>query len=167
MKNNTSTHYRPIWAPWRIDYIRSEKNTDCFICQKALDRSDDLKNLILARGKYAYVLFNEFPYTSGHLMVTPYSHIADICELTKKESIEMVELTVRSVKVMRKVLNPQGFNIGYNLGECSGAGLKDHIHQHIVPRWNGDTNFMPVLANTRVVPEALIETCQLLRDAFE
>lgn len=156
---------RPLWAPWRIDYIRVEKESECFLCRIFAERNDR-ENLLLYRGKTCAVLMNRFPYNSGHLMVTPYRHIAEPGDLTTAESLEMAELTVRSLAALRTVMNPQGFNIGINLGEPAGAGLKDHLHQHIVPRWNGDTNFMPVLGGPRVIPEALEATCDLLMKHF-
>ena len=113
-----------------------------------------------------FVILNRYPYNSGHLMVVPYRHIGDIAELTAEERIELMDLTIKAKEVLKKVMNPEGFNIGFNLGLPAGAGVADHIHQHIVPRWNGDTNFMPVLGNTRVVPEALDATAELLRNAW-
>jgi ATP adenylyltransferase len=128
--------------------------------------SSDRKNLILYRGTRCAVVMNRFPYTSGHLMVTPFRHIADPGQMTEPETVELHRLTVRSIDVLKKVMNPQGFNIGINLGESAGAGLKDHLHQHLVPRWTGDTNFMPVLGGPRVMPEALLNTYDLLSKEF-
>jgi len=155
----------PLWAPWRIDYIRSEKEGVCFLCRIFAEKNDR-ENLLLYRGKTCAILMNRFPYNSGHLMVAPFRHIAGLDELTSEETIEMAALTARAVTVLREVMNPQGFNIGYNLGEAAGAGLKDHLHQHIVPRWSGDTNFMPVLGGPRVIPEALEATYDLLAEKF-
>ncbi len=156
---------RPLWAPWRIDYIRSEKEGACFLC-RIFAETNDRENLLLHRGKTCAILMNRFPYNSGHLMVAPFRHIAGLDELTSEETLEMAALTARAVIVLREVMNPQGFNIGYNLGEAAGAGLKDHLHQHIVPRWSGDTNFMPVLGGPRVIPEALDATYALLAGKF-
>jgi ATP adenylyltransferase len=156
---------RPLWAPWRIDYIRGEKESECFLC-RIFAETDDRKNLLLHRGKTCAVLMNRYPYNSGHLMVAPYRHIAGLNDFTPEENIEMCSLTAHAVEALRKVMNPQGFNIGYNLGEAAGAGLKDHLHQHIVPRWTGDTNFMPVLGGPRVMPEALDATYDLLVKLF-
>ncbi len=155
----------PLWAPWRIDYIRSEKEGVCFLCRIFAEKNDR-ENLLLYRGKTCAILMNRFPYNSGHLMVAPFRHIAGLDELTSEETLEMAALTARAVTVLREVMNPQGFNIGYNLGEAAGAGLKDHLHQHIVPRWSGDTNFMPVLGGPRVIPEALEATYDLLAEKF-
>ncbi|MCC7300737.1 MAG: HIT domain-containing protein [Verrucomicrobia bacterium] len=156
---------RPLWAPWRIDYIRGEKAGECFLCRIFVEK-DDRENLLLYRGKTCAVLMNRYPYNSGHLMISPYRHVAEPGQLTPEENTEMSALTARAVEVLRKVMNPQGFNIGINLGEAAGAGLKDHLHQHIVPRWVGDTNFMPVLGGPRVIPEALESTYDLLVKLF-
>jgi len=157
---------RPLWAPWRIDYILSPKDGECFLCAKART-TDDAANHIVARGKTAFVLLNTYPYNSGHLLVAPYRHVADLDELDQDERNELMQLTVRAKKLLTRVVHPQGFNIGYNLGEAAGAGIKDHVHGHIVPRWVGDTNFMPVLGGVRVIPQALEDTTKLLRDAWE
>ena len=156
---------RPLWAPWRIEYIRSEKKGDCFLCRIYTEKNDR-ENLLLFRGETCAVIMNRYPYNSGHLMIAPYRHIADLAGLTAEENLEMAALTARAVAVLREVMAPQGFNIGYNLGEAAGAGLKDHLHQHIVPRWIGDTNFMPVLGGSHVVPEALEATYDLLFELF-
>ena len=155
----------PLWAPWRIDYIRGEKEGECFLCRIFTERNDR-KNLLLFRGKTCAVLLNRFPYNSGHLMLAPYRHIAELNDFTPDENLEMADLTARSVEVLRSAMNPQGFNIGINLGKSAGAGLKDHLHRHIVPRWTGDTNFMPVLGGPRVMPEALEATYDLLAEKF-
>jgi len=156
---------RPLWAPWRIEYIRGEKETDCFLCRMFAETTDR-ENLILFRGSTCAVLMNRFPYNSGHLMIAPFRHIAELEDRTSEEILEMETLTARAIAVLRAVMNPQGFNIGTNLGTAAGAGLKDHLHQHLVPRWVGDTNFMPIMSDTRVVPEALSETYDLLAAEF-
>lgn len=156
---------RPLWAPWRIEYIRSEKKGECFLC-RIFNENKDRENLLLYRGKTCAVVMNRYPYNNGHLMVSPYRHVAEPSDLTPEETLEMAELTSLSIAVLRKTMNPQGFNIGINMGEPAGAGLKDHLHQHIVPRWNGDTNFMPVLGGPRVMPEALESTYDLLAACF-
>ncbi|MEA2012636.1 MAG: HIT domain-containing protein [Verrucomicrobiota bacterium] len=158
---------RPLWAPWRIEYIRSEKNLECFICDKKSKDKNDSTNHIVTHGKTAFVILNRYPYNSGHLMIAPYRHTDDICTLSTEEQNEITSLRIKAIEVLRKLMAPEGFNLGYNLGSCAGAGLKDHIHEHIVPRWNGDTNFMPVLGDTRVVPESLDDTCQLIRDTWQ
>ncbi len=156
---------RPLWAPWRIEYIRGEKEHECFLCRMFAEKTDR-ENLILFRGKTCVVNMNRYPYNSGHLMVAPIRHIADLDELTPEEEQEFSELTRRAVSALRAALQPEGFNIGINLGAAAGAGLEDHLHRHIVPRWAGDTNFMPVIGDTHVVPEALSETYDILRKEF-
>ncbi len=153
-----------LWAPWRIEYIRSDKKGRCFICEAA--KGGDEEHLVLARGERALVIMNRFPYNSGHVLVCPARHEADVCALGPEESEELWGLVQESVRALREKLAPDAFNIGLNLGKASGAGIEDHLHVHVVPRWEGDTNFMPVLDSTRVVPEALGETYALLRPAF-
>jgi ATP adenylyltransferase len=154
---------RPLWAPWRIDFIRSEKGEGCFLCGKRDDRSSPDEELVVGRGRHVFAILNRYPYNSGHLMIVPYRHIGDIEELEAEELYEMADWLVAAKKALASVLRPQGFNIGFNLGTAAGAGVKDHIHQHLVPRWEGDTNFMPVLGDLRVVPESLTATAALLR----
>jgi len=156
---------KPVWAPWRIEYIRGEKDGECFLC-RMFSETNDRENRILFRGETCAVTMNRFPYNSGHLMVAPYRHIAGLDDLSTDEDREFSELTKRSVAALRSALQPEGFNIGINLGQVAGAGLEDHLHQHIVPRWNGDTNFMPVLGGPRVIPEALDATYEVLKTAF-
>jgi ATP adenylyltransferase len=157
---------RPVWAPWRIDYIRGEKEGECFLCRMFAE-TKDRENLILFRGETCAVTMNRFPYNSGHLMVAPTRHIAGLDELSPDEDREFSELTKRAVAALRTALQPEGFNIGINLGQVAGAGLADHLHRHVVPRWNGDTNFMPVLGGPRVIPEALDATYEVLKTAFD
>lgn len=156
---------RPLWAPWRIEYIRGEKEGDCFLC-RMLEEKTDRYNLILFRGNSCAVGMNRYPYNSGHLMVFPIRHIAELDQLTAEEEQEFSELTRRAVGALRAALQPEGFNIGINLGAAAGAGLEDHLHRHIVPRWVGDTNFMAVIGDTHVVPEALLDTYDLLKKHF-
>jgi ATP adenylyltransferase len=155
---------RPLWAPWRIDFIRSEKENYCFLCMDQ-QKEDDRKNVVF-RGKTCFVIMNRYPYNSGHLLIAPYRHISDLDLTTADERAEMMNLTVSVEKTLKKIMNPDAFNIGFNLGTAAGAGVKDHIHMHIVPRWNGDTNFMPVLADVRVVPEAIEATAELIRNSW-
>ncbi len=156
-----------LFAPWRIKYIKmaQEKDIDCIFCYyPSCPKEEDLKNLLLHRGKRAFVIFNRFPYNPGHLMVAPYKHTGNLEDLSVEETIELHELVVKCVSVIKKTMNPEGFNIGINIGKTAGAGFKDHIHIHIVPRWNGDTNFMPVIADTKVIPEALTDTYKKLKE---
>lgn len=148
-----------LWAPWRMEYIRSlgPETTDdgCFLCRYWSNPQDDASNHVVLRGQTAYVVMNRFPYTNGHLMVALAEHKADITELTDSEWIEMTRLTRDAVAILRAAIKPQGFNVGYNLGRCAGAGLPGHLHAHIVPRWDGDTNFMAVVGEVRVIPDSL------------
>ena len=157
---------RPLWAPWRIEYIRGEKEDECFLCQM-IKKDRDRENLLLFRGETCAVVMNRYPYNSGHLMVFPQRHTADFTDLTEEEDREMCELTRRAITALRATMQPEGFNLGTNLGAAAGAGLKDHLHRHIVPRWIGDTNFMAVTGDCHVVPEALTQTYDLLSIEFK
>ncbi len=152
-----------IWAPWRVQYIRMEKPVGCILCQKP-GENDDANNYILYRGKKNFVILNSYPYMPGHLMVAPCRHIASMEELTEAERHEHFEIVSRSIKLLRQTFNPEGFNIGINNGKAAGAGIEEHVHTHIVPRWCGDTNYMTVLADIRVMPEALAETYKRLKE---
>ena len=155
---------RPLWAPWRIDFIRSEKDDSCFLCLPEV--GIDSRALVVAEGETVFVILNKYPYNSGHLLVAPYAHKADISDLNAQERSEIMEITIKAKETLHSVMRPDGFNIGFNLGEAAGAGVPGHIHLHIVPRWSGDTNFMPVIAGDRVVPEALSATRELLASAW-
>ncbi len=157
---------RPLWAPWRIEYIRGPHSGQCFFCEKAAAPGADEANHVIGRGKQCFALLNDFPYNSGHLMIAPYRHVGDLDALRPGELAELFRLAVLCERVLKSVMNPEGFNFGFNIGGAAGAGVRDHIHGHMVPRWVGDTNFMPVLGNTRVVPEALDETARVLREAW-
>jgi ATP adenylyltransferase len=154
-----------LWAPWRIRYILRDKDEGCFLCRKPQE-ADDAKNHILVRERTCFALLNAFPYHPGHLMAAPYKHTGDLDELAPEELADLMLLTRRCKQVLAKALKPDGFNIGLNLGRTAGAGVLDHVHIHIVPRWTGDTNFMPLLADVRVLPQALDETFQSLRQAL-
>lgn len=160
-----------LYAPWRMQYILSnseakgDESSGCFFC--AYPKSDeDEKHLVLARGKYCFVMMNAYPYNPGHLLVVPYRHTADFGSLSAEESAELMHLCQVSHAVLTKVMTPQGFNFGMNLGKIAGAGVDDHLHMHIVPRWGGDTNFMPVFAEVRVLSEALNATWKRIRAAW-
>lgn len=142
-----------LWAPWRVEYFSIDKSRD-FLADAA-QTADDAAHLVVCRRKNAFLILNRYPYASGHLMAVPYRKVGDLCELSDEEKIELFDLAAHAQKLLRQVANAHGFNIGFNLGQCAGAGVVDHLHLHIVPRWDGDTNFMPVLAGTRVLPEAL------------
>ncbi len=155
-----------LWSPWRMEYVENNKEDGCVFCN-AQEREDSAENLIAYRGKFSYVILNRYPYTSGHLMVNPFEHKANLEDLDSDTRAEMMELTTRCITVLRSVYKPQGFNIGVNVGEAAGAGVVGHIHIHIVPRWQGDTNFMSSVGETRVLPEALEVTYQRVKEAFD
>jgi ATP adenylyltransferase len=154
-----------LWAPWRVTYIESKKPAGCILCDKPKENNDEA-NYILFRGELNFVILNAFPYNPGHLMVAPYRHIPTPEEMTAEELCEHYEIVTRVVKVLREAYNPAGFNTGMNIGKVAGAGIDGHIHSHIVPRWQGDTNFMPVLGDVRVIPQALDETYRKLKGKF-
>ena len=153
-----------LWAPWRIDYILSKKSAGCIFCDKPSENKDE-ENLILLRGKFNFIIMNAYPYNNGHMMVVPYRHTAVLSGWQPEEQQEMMDLADHGVELLRKTMKPDGFNLGINMGLVAGAGVADHIHLHIVPRWNGDTNFMPVLSDTRVVSEHLRATYGKLIEA--
>jgi ATP adenylyltransferase len=154
-----------LWAPWRLEYVQHADEQDgCVFCTAAA--GDDAEGLVVHRGKRAFALLNRFPYSSGHLMVAPYRHGAGFDSLDDGEALEVHELSVQAIEALRAVYAPDGFNVGWNLGRVAGAGIVDHGHVHVVPRWSGDTNFMPVLADVRVIPEHLTETRHRLVDAW-
>ena len=156
-----------IWSPWRMKYIENHgKEKGCVFC-KAAARADDPENLIVQRGKLAYVILNRYPYTSGHVMVVPFQHKPNLEQLDPATRAEMMELTSRATTVLRTIYNTQAFNVGLNIGEAAGAGVKEHVHIHVVPRWNGDTNFMSTLAETRVLPETLADTWVRIKAGFQ
>lgn len=155
-----------LWAPWRIDYILSKKPAGCIFCDKPAENRDE-ENLILFRGKHHFIIMNAYPYNNGHMMVVPYRHTATLSGWSDAERQEMMELADMAVALLTKTMKPDGFNLGINMGLVAGAGVADHIHLHVVPRWNGDTNFMPVLADSRVISEHLRETYAKLRAALE
>ena len=152
-----------IWAPWRIEYIRTEKAKECIFCQKSKE-SRDSRNYILFRGDNNFVILNTYPYNPGHLIVSPYRHLATLDELSNEELLEHFDLVRRAAKALTKAYKPQGFNIGINLGRVAGAGVEDHVHTHIIPRWNGDTNFVTVISDIRVIPQALDSTYAELKE---
>ena len=154
-----------LWAPWRMQYITKSKEGDCIFCTKP-KQDNDSKNLILYRGKNNFIILNAYPYNPGHLMVVLYRHIANLEDLSDEEAKEHFELIQKSITLLKKTIRPAGFNIGLNIGKVAGAGVEGHIHTHIVPRWQGDVNFMPVLGETRVVSEGLDTTYEKLRSAF-
>jgi ATP adenylyltransferase len=156
-----------LWTPWRREFIEGtqERSTDCFLCA-ASAAHDDKKNLILRRADTVFVLLNLYPYNSGHLMVAPYVHTGDLPNLDAGIAADLMHTTQKAVDVLQRAYRPDAFNIGMNLGKSAGAGVPDHLHLHVVPRWEGDTNFMPIVANTKVLPEALDQTYDRLEPYF-
>jgi ATP adenylyltransferase len=153
-----------LWAPWRLTYLERPRDGECVFCAKP-SQSDE-EALIVHRGEHCYVVLNLYPYGSGHLMIVPYRHIADPGELDGPERAEFWELLDRSLRALESALNAEGHNVGLNLGGAAGAGIKDHLHLHVVPRWRGDVNFMPVLADVRVMPQYLADTRTALAAAW-
>lgn len=156
-----------LHAPWRIHYIRSSRPAalpgEESLFSRIAREDRDIENHVLARSRSSYAVLNAYPYNCGHMMIVPYRQMDTMEQLVDEELLDLMHLTQRCIRAARVVMNPQGFNVGLNLGKCAGAGIAEHLHLHIVPRWEGDTNFMPVLGSTNVVPEALTETAALLR----
>ncbi len=158
-----------IWAPWRLEYVKDaskEDEQECIFCVKPA-ADDDEANLIVHRGARCFVILNLFPYTNGHLMVAPYEHVATLPELDQETVGELMALAQRAMGVLENAYEPHGYNVGFNQGRVAGAGVEHHIHMHVVPRWGGDTNFMPVLADTRVMPQSLEQSYETLKGAFD
>jgi ATP adenylyltransferase len=160
-----------IWAPWRLAYVKDagkDIEEDCIFCAKpAQGPEHDEENLIVHRGERCFVILNKFPYTNGHLMVAPYAHLATLPELDAETLAEMMSLAQQAMRRLEDAYSPQGYNAGFNQGKVAGAGVEHHIHMHVVPRWGGDTNFMPVLADTRVMPQTLEQSYETLRGSFD
>jgi ATP adenylyltransferase len=156
---------KQLWAPWRLEYItNADEQAGCVFCTAATASDED--GLVLHRGSGAFALLNKFPYASGHFMVAPYRHVAALSDLTDSEMIELHRLAESGMGALAETFVPQGYNLGWNLGRIAGAGIVDHIHLHVVPRWAGDTNFMPVLADVKVLPEHLTDTRSKLAAAW-
>ena len=157
-----------IWAPWRLAYVKDASKDieeECIFCAKPA-QDDDVANLIVHRGEHSFVILNLFPYTNGHLMVAPYAHVGRLQDLPAETTAEMMALAQRAMGRLEEVYEPHGFNVGFNQGRVAGAGVEHHIHLHVVPRWGGDTNFMPVIADTRVMPQTLEQSYEALRGSF-
>jgi ATP adenylyltransferase len=155
-----------LWAPWRMAYVAVDQPKGCIFCELPREERDE-ENLILLRGETAFVMLNAFPYNNGHLMVAPYRHTAELESLTPAERDEVMALAQQMVRLLGTAFGPDGYNLGMNLGRVAGAGIADHLHLHLVPRWNGDTNFMPVVADTKVLPDSLQSSYRKLREALQ
>jgi len=159
-----------LWSPWRSQYIDSIKekhsNKGCFLCEALKQNADDLNNFLIYKGSLTFTIMNLYPYNNGHLMVVPNRHLSDLSHLTIEENNEIMLNLQKAQKALSEVMSPEGFNIGANIGKVSGAGIEDHIHFHIVPRWNGDTNFMPVLGEVKIISQDLIMTKKKLLAAY-
>ena len=153
---------RPLWAPWRIKYITGPKDGECIFCAAAAATHEDPAHEPIDRTAHCLTILNAFPYAPGHVMVAPVRHVAALEDLTEEEMLEIMQLARRSILSIRHAMTPDGFNVGLNLGKVAGAGIADHLHLHVVPRWQGDNNFMPVLADTNVIPQALDATQAIL-----
>jgi ATP adenylyltransferase len=152
---------KPLWAPWRLEYVQHADELDrCIFCEPEPE-------LLIHDGELALAVLNKFPYSSGHLLIAPKRHLGEFGALSDDEAIEIHRLGTRSIEALRAEYAPHGFNVGWNLGRVAGAGIEDHVHMHVVPRWNGDTSFMPVLGDVKVLPEALVQTAKRLRPHFE
>lgn len=158
-----------LWAPWRMKYIEgadAENEEGCIFCSKPKAQEDE-ENFILHRAKHCFIILNIYPYSNGHLMIVPYKHTANLSELDAETKLEIMDIMDIVVEAMRNIMRPDGFNIGMNLGRSAGAGIDDHLHMHVVPRWSGDTNFMPVIGCAKVICESLEETYAKLKKAVE
>ncbi|MDZ4200187.1 MAG: HIT domain-containing protein [Kiritimatiellia bacterium] len=166
MADDPNPEREALWAPWRMDYILGPKSDACFLCEAAA-AEDPRRPLVLCRRGPVFLLLNRYPYNNGHLMVCPVRHVKDLSDLNTEERLGLMNLADEAIRSLRLCLAPQGFNLGINMGHVAGAGLDSHLHLHIVPRWSGDTNFMPVIADTKVIPQALDDTWKKLRAVLE
>lgn len=160
-----------LWSPWRSKYIDSflnkEKEEECILCELAKENTEDPSNLLIEKGNLTFTILNLYPYNNGHLMIIPYQHKKELEMLTTEENTEIMEKLQLATKALTISMRPEGFNIGANLGKCAGAGIEEHIHFHVVPRWNGDTNFMPVIGEVKVISQDLLQTKQKLLMAYK
>jgi ATP adenylyltransferase len=158
---------KPLWAPWRLEYIRQAHELEgCVFCAEVEGELSEDESLLVRRGPWAIVILNKYPYSSGHLMAAPSRHVGSLAELTDDEALELHGLSVAALAALGRAYGPDGYNLGWNLGHVAGAGITDHVHLHVVPRWSGDTNFMPALADVKVLPEHLLQTRDRLREAW-
>ncbi|MDB4125739.1 HIT domain-containing protein [Candidatus Marinimicrobia bacterium] len=157
---------KKLWAPWRMEYVSNPSKKGNIFLEKA-QQNNDRENLVLYRGKYSFVLMNLYPYNNGHLMVAPYEQYDDMTLLNSKTMLEIMEITKKSISILKNKLNSEGINFGLNMGKAAGAGIDEHLHFHIVPRWGGDANFMPILGHTEVIMQSLFDTYDLLKTEFD
>ena len=158
---------KPLWAPWRLEYVQqADELPGCVFCAEAAGELAEAESLLVRRGESSITILNKYPYSSGHLMAAPVRHVGSFADLTDDEALEIHRLAVAGIEALGRVYGPEGFNLGWNLGRPAGAGIADHVHLHVVPRWSGDTNFMPVLADVKVLPEHLLESRDRLREAW-
>jgi ATP adenylyltransferase len=156
---------KPLWAPWRLEYVtHADEQSGCVFCAEAAGEVED--TLVVSRGEHAFVFLNKFPYSSGHLLIAPYAHLGDLGDLGDDTALEIHRLGLQGIEALRATYAPASFNLGWNLGRFAGAGIVDHVHLHVVPRWAGDTSFMPVLGDVKVLPEHLLVTRDRLRAAW-
>tara|TARA_B100000700_G_scaffold330905_1_gene459913 strand:- start:103 stop:591 length:489 start_codon:yes stop_codon:yes gene_type:complete len=155
-----------LWAPWRLEYIKGPKEEGCVFCNRT-QSSNDKESLILYRGRFCFVIINLYPYNNGHLMIVPYKHESDLLKVDLKTKMEILTLVDKTIKILTTQFNPNGFNFGANIGKAGGAGIADHIHYHLVPRWNGDTNFMPIISETKILVQSLNEIYDQLKPEFD
>ena len=157
---------KPLWAPWRMEYVSSPKS-ETNIFEDKMNSKDDRDNLVLYRGKLSFILMNLYPYNNAHLLIAPYRTINTMEKLDDKESTEIMKLSQESMRILRVAMNADGFNLGLNVGKAAGAGIEEHLHFHVVPRWNGDNNFMPSIGNTKVMVQGLEDTYDMLKPEFD
>ncbi|MBF88113.1 MAG: HIT family hydrolase [Candidatus Marinimicrobia bacterium] len=155
-----------LWAPWRLEYIKGPKEEGCVFYNRT-QSSNDKESLILYRGRFCFVIINLYPYNNGHLMIVPYKHESDLLKVDLKTKMEILTLVDKTIKILTTQFNPNGFNFGANIGKAGGAGIADHIHYHLVPRWNGDTNFMPIISETKILVQSLNEIYDQLKPEFD
>lgn len=156
---------KPLWAPWRLDYVaQADELPGCPLCAEAA--GEVAESLVVRRGEHAFALLNKYPYSSGHLILAPYAHVGELGDLGDETALELHHLSVQALAALRATYRPAGFNLGWNIGRAAGAGIPEHAHLHVVPRWAGDTSFMPVLGDAKVIPEHLLETRGRLREAW-
>jgi ATP adenylyltransferase len=156
---------KPLWAPWRLEYVtHADEQSGCVFCAEAAGEVED--SLVVHRGDRAFAVLNKFPYSSGHLLIAPFAHVGELAEVGDAAALEVHRLALGGIDALRAVYEPDGFNLGWNLGRVAGAGIADHVHLHVVPRWSGDTSFMPVLGDVKVLPEHLHATRERLTAAW-